>query len=226
MASWLVHLRVADRILSKYRYLSHAEFIVGNIAPDSGIPNENWTQFTPSTDISHFKTGKHAKAEPATFIEKYLTAKQQDLYANPIFSFYLGYLVHLITDVEWSESVYYPAKVKFAEEYEKDPEGFIWKLKKDWYDLDFLYLREHPDFRAFRLYTSAEGFKNTYIDEFSEDAFDIRRKYIVDYYQQCRVDIDREFRYLTETELNAFVDTCVKKIMVTLKEDLNMFYCM
>ena len=56
MASWMVHLRIADRLLDRISGLSPVEFIMGNIAPDSGIPNEDWTAFKPSTKISHFRT--------------------------------------------------------------------------------------------------------------------------------------------------------------------------
>ena len=56
MASWIVHLRIADKLLNEIFNLSSTEFVVGNIAPDSGIPNGDWSVFTPSGDISHFKT--------------------------------------------------------------------------------------------------------------------------------------------------------------------------
>ena len=37
MASWMVHLRIADRLLDSLPGLSAVDFVVGNIAPDSGI---------------------------------------------------------------------------------------------------------------------------------------------------------------------------------------------
>lgn len=56
MASWMVHLRITDKLMDEIFNLSYSEFVVGNIAPDSGIPNYDWSVFTPSGDISHFKT--------------------------------------------------------------------------------------------------------------------------------------------------------------------------
>ena len=47
MASWMVHLRVADKLLSRIRFLDPVAFVVGNIAPDSGVPNADWSAFTP-----------------------------------------------------------------------------------------------------------------------------------------------------------------------------------
>ncbi len=55
MASWMVHLRIADMLLDRVKDLDEAFFVVGNIAPDSGAPNENWSAFTPSGDVSHIK---------------------------------------------------------------------------------------------------------------------------------------------------------------------------
>ena len=56
MASWMIHLRIADRLLYELGELDETAFIMGNIAPDSGVPNEDWSQFTPPKAISHFKT--------------------------------------------------------------------------------------------------------------------------------------------------------------------------
>ncbi len=56
MASWMVHFRIADALLNQGKELAPVEFIFGNIAPDSGVPNADWSAFTPSGDLSHFKT--------------------------------------------------------------------------------------------------------------------------------------------------------------------------
>lgn len=211
MASWMVHLRIADKLLDAIPSLSPTEFIVGNIAPDSGVPNEDWSAFTPSTTVSHFKTaGK--KADPDAFAAKYFTDARRAEYSRREQSFYLGYLVHLITDVLWVRDIYAPSKVKFADQYAADPGNFIWTLKKDWYDLDFKYLRDHPDFRAFRLYREAENFVNEFMDEFSPDAFDNRRRYITGWYLEGKENLDREYPWLTESEMDAFVDAAAREL--------------
>ena len=56
MASWMVHLRIADELLARIDGLDETAFIVGNIAPDSGVPSADWKQFFPPKTISHFKT--------------------------------------------------------------------------------------------------------------------------------------------------------------------------
>ena len=46
MASWIVHLRVAEKLLKAWPKLDPAQFAVGNITPDAGIPDEKWEKFT------------------------------------------------------------------------------------------------------------------------------------------------------------------------------------
>jgi len=133
MATWVAHMRIAEYFMNKYRQLDNVAFLVGNIAPDSGVPNEDWSVFTPDTNVSHWRqAGGEIDAEG--FKKAYLHPGDKK------YSFYLGYYLHLITDIEWG---------KFFAEKEKEPiyaEGlkadskFIWTIKKDWYGLDHVYL--------------------------------------------------------------------------------------
>lgn len=215
MASWMVHLRIADKLLDTIPSLSSTEFIVGNIAPDSGVPNEDWSAFSPPTTISHFKDGAK-KANPQAFAAKYFTAKQQISYSNQEYAFYLGYLTHLITDVLWSENIVATTLNRIGKTNAPDRKDYIWKAKEDWYDLDYKYLRDHPDFRAFRIYQGAVGFQNEFMDEFAFDAFDNRRIYITDFYLQENKNLDREYPYLTEAQMDAFVLEAVETILSVL----------
>lgn len=212
MASWMVHLRIADKLLDLIPNLSPVEFIVGSIAPDSGVPNADWSVFTPSTTISHFKSAEK-KAGPAAFAAKYFTPEQQVRYDERQYAFYLGYLTHLLTDVLWSEQIALPSFEKFAPAGHPDRNAMIERVKGDWYDLDHRFLRNHPGFRAFRVYLGAVGFRNEFMEEFSEDAFDNRREYITDFYLQGSDNLDREYPYLTETEMDAFVGNAVREIL-------------
>lgn len=216
MASWMVHLRIADKLLDKIPDLSVTEFIVGNIAPDSGVPNEDWSAFTPSTNVSHFKEGSK-KASPEKFAAKYFTQSQQRHYNKQQYSFYLGYLVHLLTDKFWSDKIAKPTMDRFSENLSKDKSGTISKIKEDWYDLDFLYIRRHPDFRAFSIFDRAAGFENTFMDEFSRDAFDNRRAYITDFYRQRNDNLERYYPYLTEADVDRFIVNSTTEIIKALE---------
>ena len=220
MASWMVHLRVADKLLDRIEGITETEFIVGNIAPDSGVPNEDWTAYTPCTEVSHFKTylkDGAVKIDVERYLKQYFTAEQQNGYSREQYSFFLGYLTHLLTDLEWIARIYNPSVAKYPEAHAEDSHKLLWTLKKDWYDLDFLYLKKHPDFRAFRIYENAVGFVNRYMDIFAQDAFDNRREYITGFYRGGREDIEREYTYLTEAQAQQFVEDCVEAVLEKLE---------
>ena len=93
MASWMVHLRIADELLNRIDDLDETTFVLGNIAPDSGVPNEDWSVFTPPTNVTHFKT----KPEERTFIDidkfitEYFSSEAINGYTQKEYSFFLGY---------------------------------------------------------------------------------------------------------------------------------------
>lgn len=221
MASWMVHLRIADILLSRTDGLCETEFTVGNIAPDSGVPNADWSTYTPCKQLSHFQVrgaDGHNAIDSKAFANKYFTPTQRERYDSKQYSFYLGYLSHLLTDKAWHELIFLPAIARDRDAYENDRMGTIWKWKADWYDLDFLYLKEHPDFHAFEVYKNAVGFENVYMDEFARDAFDDRRRYITSFYEERRDNLDRFYPYLTKEQMDDFVLTACERILTAWDE--------
>ena len=220
MASWMVHLRVANSLLDQIPGLSQAEFIVGNIAPDSGVPNEDGITFTPSSVISHFKLDNDIPKtiHIPSFVDKYFTFNQQLSYSCAEYSFFLGYLSHLLTDQLWVESAVAPLQKRYPDRWEADKKALIISAKEDWYDIDFLYLKNNPNFRAFSIYENAVGFKNTYLDFFSPDAFDKRRAYITSFYRSANQNLDRPYPYFTEQDAQSFVLSASRTIRLLLQE--------
>ena len=221
MASWMIHLRVADKLLDRIPGLSPIEFIMGNMAPDSGVPNADWSAFTPSTTVSHYRvddgTGKK-DIRPDRYMGSYFTPELRSGYNDQQYAFYLGYLTHLMTDMLWSDRIADPTRRKYAPEFAAQGRQFWNTIKEDWYDLDFLYLKKHPGFRAFRAYLGSVGFVNRYLDFFAPDAFDDRREYITSFYLQENDHLYREYPYLTEAEADQFVDHAAAEITARLEE--------
>lgn len=54
MATWITHLMIADGVLERIPNLDRHGFCVGNIAPDCNVENEDWTQFVPSRETTHW----------------------------------------------------------------------------------------------------------------------------------------------------------------------------
>ncbi|MDE5817799.1 MAG: hypothetical protein K2I07_00540 [Lachnospiraceae bacterium] len=56
MASWIIHLRVAQQLYRQLNMEFINEFVLGNIAPDSGIPSKDGSGFIPDAAVSHFRS--------------------------------------------------------------------------------------------------------------------------------------------------------------------------
>ncbi|MDE7285045.1 MAG: hypothetical protein K2N85_15900 [Lachnospiraceae bacterium] len=56
MASWIIHLRVAQQLYQQLDIEQIDAFILGNIAPDSGVPSEDGSGFIPDAAVSHLRS--------------------------------------------------------------------------------------------------------------------------------------------------------------------------
>ena len=223
MASWMIHLRIADGLLDRIPGLDETAFVMGNIAPDSGVPNEDWSAYSPPKDISHYKVkrGNESVFDLNRFITEHFSPELICSSSIREFSFFLGYYAHLLTDMEWIKEVLHPSFAAHPDKAEKDRTAFVWELKRDWYDMDFRYLKEHPDFRAFRIYEQSDGFRNDLMDIFSEDAFCSRRKYICGYYRGEHGDLYREYPYMTPEQADSFVSGAAQRVYSALQASLS-----
>lgn len=163
MATWIAHLRIADFLLQRFHGLQETEFIVGNLAPDSGVPNQDWSCYEPPSQVSHFRDEEN-QVQYKLFADQHFTKEQQKSFHNRQFSFYFGYLTHLMTDILWDEWVVEPCKQKHGQEAAEDKKEFTRKMKADWYDLDFLFLSKIRAFGMAECMKNAVGFVNTYMD--------------------------------------------------------------
>ncbi len=223
MASWIIHLRVAQGIYEKLDLVHKAEFVMGNIAPDSGIPTADGTGFVPDAGVSHFRTVDENGIKDVhedLFITRYFTKEKRESYNERAYAFYLGYLVHLLTDKLWASKIVYGAKEKLSAIFEQNHASFWTKIKRDWYDLDFLYLKKHPEFEAFRIYEGIKEFQNRYLDFFAEDAFVQRKKFIIEFYRKGVEEVEERETYISPEELDTFVEYAVEQIIETLNEKI------
>lgn len=215
LATWIVHLRIAEDILRRGYGFKPVPFAVGNIGPDSGVPNEDWSSFTPPKEITHWK-GDDGKVDAQKFRDKYLDGEEAALDYDR-YSFYMGYYAHLLTDMEWS--VMFNEKkndMLHKDGFDKDP-NFIWTIKKDWYGLDFLYLKKHPDCLFYTLFKDIKEIPD-YLDYYPPKAFERQVKYITDYYMGENEETKENFIYLTEKEMDGFVCSTVEKIDKVFRE--------
>ena len=155
MASWMIHLRVAQQLYRRLNIEFINEFVLGNIAPDSGVPTEDGSGFSPDASVSHFRSlddNGIKNIHEEKFIQQYFTPAHRLSYSPKEYAFFLGYLTHLLTDKIWAREIVYSAKEKQDVLFRTNRELFWQTIKKDWYDLDFMYLKSNPSFEAFRIY--------------------------------------------------------------------------
>ena len=104
MASWVTHLMIADRVVETFPDLCRHEFLVGNLAPDCNIENEDGTGYTPSREVTHWMSGKRKTANDSErFLHEYM--EKRELTDRREESFLLGYYAHLIADAEFQRFV-------------------------------------------------------------------------------------------------------------------------
>lgn len=213
MASWMVHFRIADELMN-FLEVNKEQFVVGNIGPDCGEPNEDWSAFSPPASVSHWQlSSDKSEIKSEDFFQEYL----QNNVDQEKKSFYLGYYIHLLTDILWSIKIVKPTKKKYQKQFSED-KNFIWKIKEDWYDLDHKYIKNHPDFRAFRIFDKLSSFPNVYLDFYSDTAIEKRIHYISNFYNTYEGNLDREYPYLDEEQMNIFVTEAMEEILEELRK--------
>ena len=101
MANWITHLRIADEVLRLVPELDKTGFCMGSIAPDCNVENEDWTQFTPPREVTHWMTGAtKLTADCEGFWNQRILGRA--FASNEERSFYLGYYAHLVEDAEFT----------------------------------------------------------------------------------------------------------------------------
>jgi hypothetical protein len=232
MATWIAHLRIAENLLERIpspstparaakpgragsgQRLDPGQFAIGNIAPDSGIPDEKWEKFRPSPEVTHFKRSKsvHKDIADLEFYRDYLAEVSTDDTGR--FSFCLGYFFHLITDNLWTLEVGKPTQERFSEKFAADNK-FIWEVKKDWYGLDHIYVREHPDCLYWHDFLDTEA-ASVDLDFLPPDAVSRHLSFIKEYYQTESDEIQemmtRPKKYLSKDEMDVFVEETSERL--------------
>ncbi len=212
MATWGVHLRIARMFLDKIDKVHHREFIIGSVSPDCGYGvKDSLGEFTPPPMVTHWSpSGMKRDCRYKDFYNTYLTGDRDDDYW-----FYLGYYIHLLTDIMWSKMIYIPTTLKYASEYEKNPE-FLKVIKKDWNDIDVYFLRQLEETPVFDVLKNAGEIKR-YLTYYDEEQLTKQVKFIVSYYENYIEVCDREYLYTTPDEMANFVE-CAYELLYRIAE--------
>ena len=218
MATWVVHLRLADKIIKsgavpcQYK----KEFITGSLAPDCGYgAKDSLKGFSPPSSVTHWsENGLKFFCRYDNFYNEYLRGKRK----TSDYYFYLGYFSHLVCDVLWANTIFQTTENKYKAEFIKNPE-FINTVKKDWYDLDFKFLKENPGFEPYIILKNTTAVKD-YLPYYESGQLTKQISYIRDYYDDKGSHItERKYTFLTQNEVGNFLEKallffndCIKKL--------------
>ena len=215
MATWLVHLRIADYFMNNIFIPNETEFVVGSVAPDCGYgKKDSFGEFTPPPSVTHWTpTGRKIDCRYKDFYGEYLKNAEND----DDFSFYLGYYVHLLTDIMWSSKIYLPTREIYREQYAKNPE-FLKVIKVDWYDLDHKFLRDNPNFKPFKLLAEKRTVKD-YLPYYEKNQLTVQIHSIVNFYRSNlgKENLDRKYKYLDEKTAANFISCACALIYADLE---------
>ena len=230
MATWITHLMIADTVLKAIPDLDRHGFCVGNIAPDCNVENEDWTQFVPSREITHWmSSNRKAATDCDRFYNEYVKSRKHKITSSQEMSFLLGYYAHLIADAEFQRYIRDPERVASAWKRIKEhpilsikaagmPENWdsVKKLidkndrLKDIYTIESEYLDEHPNSGYLSEILKLKNFPN-YIDYLPHGA--IVRKIGVMGYLPKKETGAFPFIAMTRAEYEAFLNKSTELII-------------
>lgn len=216
MATWIVHLRVAEKLLDLIQPLDVEQFLIGNLGPDLNIQDQGWESFEPPGDETHFRISSEDKfwSSDLVFYRQYIDNQHELSNDSKRFSFLLGYFFHLLTDNLWHKQVGEPTQTRYADQFSADPD-FIWEVKRDWYGLDFIYLRAHPQASFWGQFLDAE-YQTDYLDFFPPEIIQLKLANIKAFYQRDDESInnliERDFIYLSQHTMDEFIETTTARI--------------
>jgi len=220
MGTWISHLRIAENLLHHFPDLDKVTFAFGNLSPDSGIPNADWTEFDPPKEATHFLQkgeGEHA-VHDLIFYDQYLSNIQPDD-DTKCYSFRLGYFFHLVCDIIWAKRIWEPTQAIYQSELAQNRSEAVENIKRDWYGLDQLHVREHRNSLFWRVIVPSRN-PPSYLPFIGEEALHHQYDYIRRYYSQPESDwfSALPFHYLNEKSMSRVIDDSTEAILLVHKK--------
>lgn len=235
MATWVTHLIIADGVLAHFPGLHRRGFCVGNIAPDCNVENADWTEFTPSREVTHWMQGARKKASDCdAFCEEYILKRKGRISSTEEYAFLLGYYAHLITDAAFQAMIRDAERVaavwkriKADGTFSFDGMEETWdtakkliskkELLRDIEVMEAAYLCDNPNSGYLTEIMPLKDFTD-YIDYLPHGA--IVRKIGVMGYLPEKNDPGAKFIAISREEYAEFVRNTIRQVIDTLEEKL------
>lgn len=209
MGSWMVHIQLAEKLYEKISGLDAEQFVIGNIAPDSGLPDENWEKFDPPKSITHCEVTGEVKYRyhDLNFFRQFMRDIPWPDGDTKKFSFMLGYFFHIITDNIWILEIWRPSKKNFLAQFESES-ALADAVKGEWYGLDFIHVRDHPKGFFWKIFLDS-NYPQNYLKYFPDEAIPKQMQHIKEFYQRQDKEIqelyERPYIYLSQAKMDLFI---------------------
>lgn len=203
MATWLTHLRVAERVADQINISDRSLFFAGSIAPDSDM----------FSDISHWcangdKTTCDVQGFYINYISDSLHAEDKD--------FYWGYYIHLLADILWHEQKIVPLK--------HESKDNIRAIKQKWRTVDISFLSDNRNFKPLTEMKYAMEYTSKYdkqcLDYYTAGQIKKLVGGILSNLDIAEAAIQSRDAIM-ETEIEQFINECEEFIALKLKEVRN-----
>ena len=217
MSTWIMHLRVAEKLTYLLGEIDVAAYFVGSIAPDSGRMVDDFT-YLPPKDVSHWKrddvTFRQRFLDNAEFYNKYVS-DEHDLFKKSLF---WGYYIHILTDTIYVRDMIHPFIEKHGKPFWR---ANITDIRKGWYEIDFRFLAENERYTPFQLLKTVKPFETPYFDYFAPtDVYD-RIQNAIDLYSNSRVHPDCKFITHSPADADRMIEDMVQEITEILQNHFN-----
>jgi len=199
MATWLTHLRVAEKVKERIKDIDLDYYMAGSIAPDSG-----------GKEITHFYKNKNEEQciDVKCFYSRHLRPENLFLRSDKTRSFYWGYYSHLIVDNLWNERFYKPLKKKY------DGEGDFGQLfKQEMEVIDFNYLEQNPQNNILQRFMESEV-KLEFFTDFPPKLIYENIEKVKSYYSNLTIKADMKLNFLDMASVESFIDDAVKELII------------
>jgi hypothetical protein len=215
LATWLTHLRIAEKVKERIPGINLYYLMVGSVAPDSGAPDETGRVYNPPKEITHFsqKSESDSVIDLEAFREKYLLPSKIITRSDKTRSFLWGYYFHLIADRLWVEKYLLPYK-KLYDAATHDNKDFVEYMKEEIYALDFIYLKNNGGEILQRFKDSKTDIN--FFNEFEPSYIYECQQKIVDYYEKYQYTLNRDFEFYNSELIDEFVQEVTQKCIEAL----------
>jgi hypothetical protein len=140
-----------------------------------------------------------------------------------LYSFRLGYFFHLICDIMWARRIATATKRDFKELFEKDPREAVGLVNADWYGLDQLYVRDHPESNFWRV-IMANPNPPSYLPFVKNEALHHQYEHIRNYYSQQEDTwfLSLPYQYLNEKTMTRIVNESIEAVLIVHEQVRDM----